>query len=33
MQNPELYTLIWVVVILAIFVPFSIRLYRGAAHK
>jgi ABC-2 type transport system permease protein len=33
MQNPELYTLIWVLVILAIFVPTSIRLYRRAAHK
>ncbi|MEX0666812.1 MAG: ABC transporter permease [Acidimicrobiia bacterium] len=33
MQNPELYTLIWVAVILAIFVPFSVRLYKKAASK
>jgi ABC-2 type transport system permease protein len=33
MQNPELYTLIWVGVILAIFVPFSVRLYKRAASK
>jgi ABC-2 type transport system permease protein len=33
MQNPELYTLIWVGVILAIFVPFSVRLYKKAASK
>jgi ABC-2 type transport system permease protein len=31
MQHPVLYTLIWVVVILAIFVPVSIRLYQRAA--
>lgn len=33
MQNPVLYTLIWVVVILAIFVPFSVALYKRAARK
>jgi len=33
MQNPEIYTLIWVVVILAIFVPFSVSLYKRAATK
>lgn len=33
MQNPELYTLMWVGVILAIFVPFSVRLYKKAASK
>jgi ABC transporter DrrB family efflux protein len=33
MQNPEIYTLIWVVVILAIFVPFSVALYKRAARK
>jgi len=33
MQNPELYTLIWIVVILAIFVPLAVRLYKSAAKK
>jgi ABC-type multidrug transport system permease subunit len=33
MQNPELYTLIWVVVILAIFVPFSVSIYKRVAKK
>lgn len=33
MQHPELYTLIWVVVILAIFIPFSVSLYKRAARK
>lgn len=33
MQNPALYTLIWIVVILAVFVPFSVRLYKRAASK
>jgi ABC-2 type transport system permease protein len=33
MQNPELYTLIWIVVILAIFVPLSVSLYKRAATK
>jgi ABC-2 type transport system permease protein len=32
MQHPALYTLIWVGIILAIFVPLSIRQYRRAAH-
>jgi len=33
MQNPVLYTLIWVTVILAVFVPLSVRLYKRAASK
>lgn len=33
MQNPELYTLIWVVIILAVFVPVSVGLYKRAATK
>lgn len=33
MQNPVLYTLIWIAVILAIFVPLSVRLYKKAATK
>ena len=33
MQNPVLYTLIWIAVILAIFVPLSVRLYKNAATK
>ncbi|MGH8927952.1 MAG: ABC transporter permease [Acidimicrobiia bacterium] len=33
MQHPELYTLIWIGVILAIFVPFSVGLYKRAATK
>ena len=33
LQNPVLYTLIWVVVILAIFVPLSVRQYRRANTK
>ena len=33
MQNPVLYTLIWVVVILAVFVPLSVRSYKKAAKK
>jgi ABC-2 type transport system permease protein len=33
MQNPELYTLIWVVVLVAIFAPISVRLYKKAAAK
>jgi ABC transporter DrrB family efflux protein len=33
MQNPVLYTLIWVAVILAVFVPFSVGLYKRAASK
>ncbi len=33
LQNPILYTLIWVVIILAVFAPLSIRLYRRAASR
>jgi ABC-2 type transport system permease protein len=33
LQNPELYTLIWVGIILAIFVPLSVRRYNKAAGK
>ncbi|HYF71584.1 MAG TPA: ABC transporter permease [Nocardioides sp.] len=33
MQHPVLYTLIWVLIILAVFVPLSIRLYRRAASR
>ncbi|WP_296605211.1 ABC transporter permease [Nocardioides sp.] len=33
MQHPVPYTLIWVVIILAVFVPLSIRLYRRAASR
>lgn len=33
MQNPVLYTLIWVVIILVIFVPLSIRQYKRAASR
>jgi ABC transporter DrrB family efflux protein len=33
MHHPVLYTLIWVVIILAVFVPLSIRLYRRAASR
>ena len=33
LQNPELYTLIWVVVLVAVFAPISVRLYRRAATK
>ncbi len=33
MQNPVLYTLIWAVIILAIFVPLSVHLYKRAATK
>jgi ABC-2 type transport system permease protein len=33
MQNPELYTLIWVAVLVAIFAPISVRLYKRAASK
>ncbi len=32
-QNPELYTLIWVAIILAIFVPLSVRQYKRAATR
>lgn len=33
LQNPVLYTLIWAVVIIAIFVPLSVRQYKRAANK
>jgi ABC-2 type transport system permease protein len=33
MQHPVLYTLIWVGVILVVFVPFSVRIYKRAARK
>jgi ABC-2 type transport system permease protein len=33
LQNPVLYTLIWVVIILVIFVPLSIRQYKLAASR
>ena len=33
MQNPVLYTLIWIGVMLLVFVPFSIRLYKRAATR
>ena len=33
MQNAEVYTLIWVAVILSVFVPLSIRLYRRSANR
>ena len=33
MQNPVLYTLLWVVIILAIFAPLSIRQYKRAAAR
>jgi ABC-2 type transport system permease protein len=33
LQNPELYTLIWVAILLAVFVPLSIRQYRKTASR
>jgi ABC-2 type transport system permease protein len=33
LQNPVVYTLIWIVVILAVFVPLSVRQYRRATAK
>jgi len=33
LQHPVVYTLIWVVIILAVFVPISIRLYQRAASR
>ncbi|HEX6299702.1 MAG TPA: ABC transporter permease [Acidimicrobiia bacterium] len=33
MQHPELYTLIWVVVLVAIFAPISVRLYKRTTSK
>lgn len=33
MQNPELYTLVWTVILVAIFAPLSVRLYKRAATR
>jgi ABC-2 type transport system permease protein len=33
LQNPWLYSLIWIVIILAVFIPLSMRAYRKAAAK
>jgi ABC transporter DrrB family efflux protein len=33
LQNPELYTLIWVVVLVGVFAPISVHLYKNAASK
>jgi ABC-type multidrug transport system permease subunit len=33
LQNPVLYTLIWVVIIIAIFAPLSVRQYKRAARR
>jgi ABC-2 type transport system permease protein len=33
LQNPVLYTLIWVVIILAVFVPLAVRQYKRAASR
>jgi ABC-type multidrug transport system permease subunit len=33
LQNPILYTLIWVGIILAIFIPLSVRQYNKAANR
>ncbi|SFL22024.1 ABC transporter permease [Geodermatophilus ruber] len=33
LQHPVLYTLLWVVIILAVFVPLSVRAYRGTASR
>lgn len=33
LQNPVIYTLIWVVIILAVFVPLSVRAYQRASTK
>jgi ABC-2 type transport system permease protein len=33
LQHPEIYTLIWIVVLLAIFIPLSVRLYKRAASR
>ena len=33
LQNPVLYTLLWVAIILAIFVPLSVRRYKRAANR
>jgi ABC-2 type transport system permease protein len=33
LENPVLYTLIWIGIILAVFVPLSVRQYRKAASR
>ena len=33
MQNPELYTLIWVAILIAVFAPISVRLYNRTSTK
>ena len=33
LQHPALYTLIWVVVIVAVFAPLSVRRYRSATQR
>lgn len=33
MRNPVVYTLIWVVIILAVFVPLSVRRYARSASR
>jgi ABC-2 type transport system permease protein len=33
LQNPELYTLIWVAVLLGVFVPLSVRMYQRTASR
>jgi len=33
LQNPIIYTLIWIVVIIGVFAPLSVRQYKRAAHK
>jgi ABC-2 type transport system permease protein len=33
MQNPVAYSLIWIVLILAVFIPLSVRKYRSAASR
>jgi ABC-2 type transport system permease protein len=33
LQNPELYTLIWTAIILAVFVPLSVRMYQRTASR
>jgi hypothetical protein len=33
MQHPVAYSLLWVALILAVFIPLSVRLYRRAASR
>ncbi|MBA3622807.1 MAG: ABC transporter permease, partial [Euzebyales bacterium] len=33
LQNPVVYTLIWVAIILAVFVPLSVQQYKRAASR